>query len=100
MNLLEYLLMQRHIWATLSLLWGIAYLLFLTMWRSRMPKISWILNVEPAVFLIVMGVLHWLDLYGVDTKIARSLAIWAFYFAVLATFAAFLVSKLRGSGRG
>jgi len=60
----------------------------------------WIMLIEMALYSIVMGVLLWLRLYGVDTTIAGALAILFFSFAVLATSAAFLVSKLRSSRHG
>lgn len=53
----------------------------------------WIVQIEVAIFVIVMGVLNCLYLYGVETRMAFGLAGWFFLFAVLATSAVFLGSK-------
>jgi len=100
MSLLGDLLKQRQIWAILALSYGIAWLSFLIMRRSRIPKMAWIMNIELAIFLIVTGVLYCLDLYGVETGIAFGLAGWLFFFAVLTTIVVFSVNKLRGSRYG
>jgi len=101
MSLLGDLLAQRHIWATLSLSIGIAILLLLILWRSRFEKMVWILLNGMAVYNVVIGVLHWLHLYGVDTTIAFGLAGWFFLLAVFTASVVFLgnkLRKLRGSG--
>jgi len=97
MSLLGDLLAQTHIWATWSLLGGIVVLLLLIMLRSRFEKMVWIMLIVMALYSIVMGVLLWLRLYGVDTTIAGALASLFFSFAVLATSTALLVSKSRSS---
>lgn len=100
MDLLRNLLEQRQILAILALSYGVAYLSLLIVYRSRFPKIAWIAQIELAIYLIVMGVLHGLYLYGVETGIAFGLATWLFTFAVLATSVLFLVNKSRGLRRG
>jgi len=100
MSLLGDLLAQTQIWATLTLLGGIAYLSFLIVYRSRYKsQIAWVMNVELATYTIVMGALPWPRLYGVDTTIALGLATWSLIFAELATIIVFSVNKSRGSRR-
>jgi len=93
------LLGLRGISAILALSWGIAYLLFLVTYKSRfksrLQKMALVTNVELAIYLIVMGVLNWLYLYGVDVAIAFGLAGWLFLFALSATIVVFLVNKSR-----
>jgi len=95
MSLLGDLLAQTQIWATLALLVGIAILTSMIVWRSRVQKIAWIINVELATYNIVIGALLWLRLYGVDVAITLGLAGWLFLFALSATIVAFLVNKSR-----
>jgi len=95
MSLLGDLLAQTQIWATLALLVGIAILTSMIVWRSRVQKIAWIINVELATYNIVIGALLWLRLYGVDVAIALGLTGWLFLSAVSATIVVFLVNKSR-----
>jgi len=107
MTLLGDLLAQRQIWAVLGLVGGAAYLLFLILFRSRIiiqnrpgSKTAWVLLIEMAVYNIVLGALHGLSLYGVDTTIAFGLAAWLFISAMLATIVVYLVNISRGSRLG
>jgi len=95
-DLLEYLNTHRYILVIWGLSTGVAILLLMIVYRSRIPKMSWTINIELAVYCIVMGVLNWLNMYGVDTMIAGGLAAWLFTFAVLTTIVVFLVNKSRG----
>jgi len=107
MTLLGDLLAQRQISAILGLTIGTALLLFLIVFRSRIiiqnrpgSKTAWVLLIEMAIYDIVLGALHELSLYGVDTTIAFGLAGWLFIFAALATIVALLINMSRGPGRG
>jgi len=104
MTLLGDLLAQRQISAILGLTVGTALLIFLILFRSRIivqnrpgSKMAWILLIEMAVYNIVLGALHGLSLYGVDTTIAFGLAGWLFFFAALATIIVYLINVSRGS---
>jgi len=106
-DLLEYTLAHRQILAILGLTIGTAGLLSLIVFKSRIiiqnrpgSKTAWVLLIEMAVYNIVLGTLHGLSLYGVDTTIAFGLAGWLFFFAALATIVALLINMSRGSGRG
>jgi len=89
----------RQILTILTLSYGIVYLSFLIIRRSRFSKIAWTLQIEFAIFIIVMGVLNCLYIYGVETGVAFGLAGWFFLFAALAT-SVVLLRKLRGSRYG
>jgi len=99
-NLLEYLITHRYTLAILTLSYGIAYLSFLIACKSQFSRMAWIMQIELAVLLIVMGALHSLRLYGVKTGIAFGLAGWLFFFAVMTTLVIYLINMSRGSRRG
>lgn len=103
MNLLGSLLAQSQIVAISALSYGIVYLSLLIVYRSRYKsprqKVAWAMQIELAAYLIVMGVLHWLNMYGVETGIAWGLAAWFFLFAALATIILYLINKLGSSSR-
>jgi len=107
MTLLGDLLAQRQIMAILGLTIGTALLIFLILFRSRIiiqnrpgSKTAWVLLIEMAVYNIVLGALHGLSLYGVDTTIAFGLAGWLFIFAASATIILYLINVSRVSRRG
>jgi len=107
MTLLGDLLAQRLIWAIVGLTIGTASLLFLILFRSRIivqnrpgSKTAWILLIEMAVYNIVLGALHGLSLYGVNTWIAWGLAGWLFFSAMLATIIVLLINISMGSKHG
>jgi len=106
MTLLGDLLAQRQIAAIVGLVGGSAYLLFLIAYRSRLiqkrpgSKTAWILQIEMAIYTIMIGVLHWLSLYGVNAWIAGGLAGWLLFSAMLATIIVLLINISRGSRHG
>jgi len=106
MTLLRDLLAQRQISAILGLTIGTAALLFLILFRSRIivqnrpgSKTAWVLLIEMAIYNIVLGALHGLSLYGVDTTIAFGFAALLFISAMSATIIVYLINILRGSRR-
>jgi len=84
------------IMAVLPLSIGVTVLPLMIVYRSRIPKMAWIIGIEGAINGIVVGVLQWLHLYGVDTTVARALAAGLFSFVIIATSVLFLVNELRG----
>jgi len=100
-SLLGDLLAQTRILATFGLLSGIAYILFLVVYRSRYKsRMVWIMQIELATYYIVMDALLLLQLYGVDATIVLGLVAWSLFFAMIATPIVFSVNKLRSSRRG
>lgn len=93
------LLRLDQILATLALLFGAIFLSYLIIRKSRIPRMDRIIIIEVAVFLIVAGVLDYLNLYGVETRMASTLARWLFFSALLATSFISMISKSRGSKR-
>jgi len=89
--------MDGQTMAIFALSAGVAILLFLTVYRSRIPKVVQIISIESAINGIVVGVLQWLHLYGIDTTIAFALAIGLYSFALMATPIVFLVYGSRKS---
>jgi len=87
----------RQTVAILALSAGVAILLFLAVYRSRIPKVAQIISIESAINGIVVGVLQWIHLYGIDTTIATALAIGLYTFAVIVTPVVFLVNESRKS---
>jgi len=88
------------IMAVLPLSIGVTVLPLMIVYRSRIPKLAWVISIEAAINGIVVGVLQWLHLYGVDTTVARALAAGIFSFAIIATPALFLVKESRRSMHG
>jgi len=97
------LLRLNQILATLALLSGAALLTYLIIRRSQIPRMDLIVTIEVVVFLIVEGVLNYLSLYGVETRITSTLdrwARWLFFLAVLTTSIIFMINKSINKSRG
>jgi len=88
--------MLDQIFATSALLSGAALLTYLVIRRSQIPRMDLIVTIEVVVFLIVEGVLNYLSLYGVETRIVSTLdrwARWLFFIVVLITSVTFMINK-------
>jgi len=94
------LLRLDQILATLALLFGAIFLSYPIIRRFRIPRMDLIISIEAGVYLIVAGFLDYLSLYGVETRIASTLAGWLFSFAMLTTSVIFLINKSRSSRHG
>jgi len=95
--------MPDQILATSALLSGAALLTYLIIRRSQIPRMDLIITIEVVVFLIVEGVLNYLSLYGVETRIVSTLdrwARWLFFLAVLTTSIIFMINKSINKSRG
>jgi hypothetical protein len=72
-----------------ALTFGIAYLIFLISRKTQFSKLVWIVQIELAFFVMVMGVLNMINLFGVDTGTVFGIVGWIFLLAIVVTLTIF-----------
>ena len=78
-----------HVLSLSALAFGIAYLIFLISRKTQFSKLVWIVQIELAFFVMVMGVLNMINLFGVDTGTVFGIVGWIFLLAIVVTLTIF-----------